>query len=1036
MLWSTKKSYGQNRLMSLLTKRKIEISANFEGHEAYNNARNYEAKDDFVNAVTAWRQLLDDIGATNPKRLSYLIEFLYAVGRATGSAVLEAYQERPMLADAVRIFEHQIKSDQSFDLERPAIFKGLDVLKIIGKFYLAPQMMLRAQADIENDSELRDKFFSEFYNVTPAHQWVWMDGVLDQRIRFFNEVILDYCDKSKQHHIDLYLKLKHLEITTLCSNAVPTASIIRETINAYLTGENCAISNVIPSQATSNLAAFLDVSLVRMAISLAFFHPNVLIQVHQKANSVREFEISINEFAHLVPRYQVITKLSYPMGGGESFMHQSCMMLNEFGFRCTWVSFTDKNGTPYQASQRSITPYYLDVRLGGGMNEEAIASAIRDYGADILHTQGISNEWVARIAKQYRIPCLVGFHFWNGLVDLGIPGNKHIIQNIKWHKIHETVPQSRDIVQYVASEFMLEVYQTLGGNKPLEVFHPVSDPSHYSLMAEEHHNPKFVVQVNLAEGKGGETFLYCLKALDSEQIPFLGVHSESVASEIFNTIHEVVSSSRISKIESYGPAGSIYSRARIVIIPTKVDETFCRVAYEAAVNGIPVLSTRAGFIPYMMDSTGYYLPDDDDNAWVTAIRALYHDEEQLKEIGSQQRAHVLEKFGKYPRAFLDATIGLVAKIPRKNIGFFTVWGDQGLGYQVRHYSHLLKQAGFNIHIFSFLPYKVLDLDLVNQHDIDDWACPKHADSVYYSFNSREHVPPSEITQFVNANRVGLLVYPEICWKKNWDKVAKLNTINLFVAGVPNLETVRQSEAKKHNMLWRTFCPTHAIENILYSHGVSNTFYIGHGFGAAINARVVEEKIQQLRNRGHLSFLHIGGHNPRSRKQTPQVIAAFLLALESRDDIHLTVTVMDAQNIIFFDHPNIHYVTQSLGHAEIMDLYIKSDVSIQVSSHEGVGMGFYESIAAATPVISLDVPPHNEVVLEERTGWLLQAQFVSLPDNDDPVSRAALFHAELLAEHLVSLTQDQVEHMIRLTAKAHQEKFDDKYLSLRLVKGLP
>jgi glycosyltransferase involved in cell wall biosynthesis len=119
----------------------------------------------------------------------------------------------------------------------------------------------------------------------------------------------------------------------------------------------------------------------------------------------------------------------------------------------------------------------------------------------------------------------------------------------------------------------------------------------------------------------------------------------------------------------------------------------------------------------------------------------------------------------------------------------------------------------------------------------------------------------------------------------------------------------------------------------------------------------------------------------------------------------------------------------------MGLYGACDVSIQVSSHEGVGMGFYESLAKATPVISLDVPPHNEVVLHRLTGWLLKAELVPLPDNDDPVSRAARFDAQELADLIISLEREEVAAMIRSTAKVHRERFDDASLKLRLIRAI-
>jgi glycosyltransferase involved in cell wall biosynthesis len=139
-------------------------------------------------------------------------------------------------------------------------------------------------------------------------------------------------------------------------------------------------------------------------------------------------------------------------------------------------------------------------------------------------------------------------------------------------------------------------------------------------------------------------------------------------------------------------------------------------------------------------------------------------------------------------------------------------------------------------------------------------------------------------------------------------------------------------------------------------------------------------------------VHIGGHNSIQRKQTPKVLAAFVEASKFRRDIHLTVTMMSDQSEYIVTHlpPNVTLIDRILSHAEILKLYECCDVSIQVSSHEGLGLGFYESISRGTPVISLDVPPHNEVVLRGKTGWLLKTTDQALPDNDDGIVKAAKF----------------------------------------------
>src|SRR6185295_10561596 len=133
----------------------------------------------------------------------------------------------------------------------------------------------------------------------------------------------------------------------------------------------------------------------------------------------------------------------------------------------------------------------------------------------------------------------------------------------------------RFVKSYVASEFMLEVYRRLGGRSPFDVHHPISDPSHYMLDAPPAGDK--VVQINVAEGKGGRIFLDCLRQL-GDQIPFCAVQTEPRSEGLDGEIRSEIQKRPRSEYNRYGPIKSYLAQARMVIVPTLVDETFCRVA--------------------------------------------------------------------------------------------------------------------------------------------------------------------------------------------------------------------------------------------------------------------------------------------------------------------------------------------------------------------------------------------------------------------------------------------------------------------------
>ncbi len=63
--------------------------------------------------------------------------------------------------------------------------------------------------------------------------------------------------------------------------------------------------------------------------------------------------------------------------------------------------------------------------------------------------------------------------------------------------------------------------------------------------------------------------------------------------------------------------------SRIVLIPSVVDETFCRVGYEAMMNGIPTLATNSGNLRYLLKDYADYVDKYDSDAWLNKIESIY-----------------------------------------------------------------------------------------------------------------------------------------------------------------------------------------------------------------------------------------------------------------------------------------------------------------------------------------------------------------------------------------------------------------------------
>jgi FkbM family methyltransferase len=866
-----------------------------------------------------------------------------------------------------------------------------------------------------------------------THRWLIDDDIVGQRMAMIESVVVPYVAR---HHPEktLFMALKHHEARALAGNLSLLDDAALSHAIAEGRGQQAPLPPAEPGGQRAGTRIVLPNALFTILLRLAWAAPEYVADLADRYAGKQLLAI-LATLENVVPVHLIPTHLGYPMGGGESFLHQTCRILSEFGVKCIWLSFLDPKSGWYTASSLTATPYYLDVRYAGGCSKEAIQNAIDQFHPDMIHAQGGTSDVVMELAVENRITTMIGYHFWNGLVDLGDSGNKHILDNIAMHKLRTGGPApSRMVHKYVASEFMHEVYEAVGGKDQLQVIHPISDAAQF--LANRDCLGEYVLQVNVVPGKGGLIFLDCVRAL-GDTVPFFGVQSEPGEAAFFTELNETMAAHPRSRLVSYGNVREFYRRARIVIVPTLVDETFCRVAFEAAMNGIPVLCTANGYLPSMLGETGVFLSENSGD-WVAEIAALYHDEARLRAIGSAQQARLTAMFGSDFSGFIDTAMGLIDGAATRNIGIFTVWGDLGLGNLSQAHAKLLRSAGYRVHIFSFQPYGAIGKALVRQKDPQDWSVPEHADSVYYSFNHREEVSAYELSQFVLANDIHTLLVPEICWTPNWQRLFALDVPRLKICAIPMIEIVIDAEIAFHNRLTQTMYCTRLSQQVLEEQGVTNGAFLGFGMGRPLPPDRIAAKRARLAERPRIRFLHVAGHNPNTRKNTPQVIEAFSKALALRDDIELTVTSMDRLES-YYPHSLVLGVTvidRSLSREEILDLYELHDVSIQVSSHEGLGLGFYESIARGTPVLSLDAAPHNEVVLEGKTGWLIPAREMAMPDNNRSVVSAWQFDTYALTERIVTLKRDEVDAVTTLAPEVFMHHFDEVALLTRFLQVLP
>ena len=693
--------------------------------------------------------------------------------------------------------------------------------------------------------------------------------------------------------------------------------------------------------------------------------------------------------------YLILTLVPYPYGGGESFMHQTIPWLQRKDSRCVWVAFSRQTTKRTTICSEDGCIFHT---YGEYPTVERFEEIYSIYQPDIIHLQGPIVYLAVPFFKKYRVPLLVGFHFWTGIIkpnDQGGFDNKDILAN-SHHLILDSLCQEQTSYMefYVASDFMNEVIQALGGQQISNIIYPIPPPEHYLV---ERKDSWYITIININHGKGGDIFLEIVKAI--KDLPFLAICNEpnvgiynSGSQRYLNSLDDEIVREINGEVLTYTDVKEVYAKTKILLIPSHVDETFSRVAYEGAANGIPILTSGKGFVKQLLGNAGIYLSENPQD-WIDAIRQLYHRDDLLAERSKMLKEQVF-KLGDQQLKFNPLIDNLLLLSPKRNIMIFAPWCDQGLGVQAKLYSELLRGEGYKVHIFSFLSYFCLDQLDKFQQDPKEW---QEYDTIYESYNTREEVTERELRQFVISRNIGLCLIPEICFPPIFEKVKILKKYHVRCYAIPNIETCRKDELGKYSLFEKILCPTRQCYNILKKEGVTNLEYIGHCLPLHRDPQVIPETPTK--------FLHVSGYNALTRKQTLLVLKAFREA-QSIVGKKIELTVTFSKNIpgsIFaYDGDGISLITRTLSHQEILDFYTEHHVSIQVASHEGLGLGFYESLACGTPVISLDQAPHNEVILEGKSGWLIPSREFDLSDNNQSLVKGGTFNPKDLTAKIVYL----------------------------------
>lgn len=312
-----------------------------------------------------------------------------------------------------------------------------------------------------------------------------------------------------------------------------------------------------------------------------------------------------------------------PLGGGEFYILNNFKNLSS-DYVCIGAGYkhpdTNLNFTQNKYFEwHGIPSFQLIIH-----NQKDIHDFIEDVRPDLVLTQSYDALVIIRTGKSLGAKTIYGTHFWRNICAVQDQFFKMLERPLSTVQL---LPQNQIVFHeaddvYVNSVFMQKAVERYVGKKIEKVINPIVDLER--IFAQEK-KPEFVTIINADVGKGGEIFARIAKSLPN--IPFLCVGLGSEISEENKRVNAIIKSIKnVEVIEKSDDIKEIYSKTKILLVPSLVDETFSMVALEAFFNGIPVIASSVGNLRFLVEDGGILLEPLDIDAWVSATNELYSNE--------------------------------------------------------------------------------------------------------------------------------------------------------------------------------------------------------------------------------------------------------------------------------------------------------------------------------------------------------------------------------------------------------------------------
>ena len=734
-----------------------------------------------------------------------------------------------------------------------------------------------------------------------------------------------------------------------------------------------------------------------------------------------------------------------PFGGGENWLLNFNKILSKNNYENYLICFSDPFKNEYFNECKLIDLEYVKI-IQMSKDLITIIKFIKVINPDFINHQGVDRILYMKLSNILEIPFLTGFCFWQNIVKFNMDNiNVKMLDNICLEKTDEFEFILNNSYSYASSDFVNDIIHKLYNNK-LDVIETISLESDYKITNNNFIDKKYVTLINCHHNKGGYLIKYLCENLNID-ISLQFVYTEHDPLMSIEMITQILNErNKLNNINILIPnkvdIKKIYNNTRIILIPSLCDETFCRVGYEAMMNGIPILSTKNGNLKYLLDNYALFINDLDYVSWKNNIEDLYYNEIKcysfLKKINNN---FTDEKISNKIMSKINTITESKYKLLNNNIGIIVPWADQGLGIQSRDYYITLKNLGYNPHIFSFKPYNSTFENPYLQSDSNEWKY----ENIHYSTNYREDISVEEIFEFVYKYNIKKMIIIEATFLNIFNIAFFLKLIGVKIILVANIECIRLCELDYHKIFDHVLANNKESYTIL-SHFFEKTsllgFHLSHPY-FNFEEDLRNYKFKYNNNDKKFKFFCTGGLNSLTRKNILLIIQTFYDIYNTGKflnwELNIYIQGIEIPDIIRnINCPNINFYVKHLSYKEIINIYLINDIFIHLGTHEGLGLGFYESIYCGTPILTIDWCPNNEIIHNEINGWLIDSSYEKIYDNDISIIHKAKIDQTILKNNIINILSDKdktINIIVNTKIDRFNLKISNQYSFNRIFKNI-